>query len=137
MEGTNAAGAIVAGFLTKQAPPRVKGAYALATKGAKKKNERDGEVIEAGSTMVIDGYRIVYVGDTVCYPDGSESKMISGARFAMAHKNQSMAIVGSATDNGDKIISSVQSKVLTREYDDQPIPCLLDPSCRPDARSAA
>ena len=135
MEGTNAAGAIATGFLTKQALPKVKGAYALATKGSK--TERDGEVIEAGSTMVIDGHRIACVGDTVRYPDGSESKIISGAGFAMAHKNQPIAVVGSATDNGDKIISSLQSKVLIHEYDDQPIPGLLDPSYRPDAPSAA
>lgn len=134
-EGTNAAEAMATGFLTKRAPPHVKGTYALATKGSK--TEREGEVIEAGSTMVIDGHRVACVGDTVRYPDGSESKIISGAGFAMTHKNQPMAIVGSTTDNGDKIISSLQSKVLIHVYDDQPIPGLLDPSYCPDVPSAA
>lgn len=39
-----------------------------------------------------------------------------------------MAIVGSATDNGDTIVSSLQSSAQIREYaDDDGIPGLLQP----------
>ena len=135
MEGTDMADGLATGFLGALAARPIKGTYALATQGAK--TERDGEVIEASSAIVIDGHRIACVGDTVRYPDGSESKIISGAGFAMVHKNQPMAIVGSATDNGDKIISSLQSKVMIRDYEDQPIQGLLDPSYHPDIPSVA
>lgn len=136
MEGTDTtAERSITDLLNEPAVGQVKGIYALATQGAK--TERGGEIINASSTMVIDGHRIACVGDTVRYPDGAESKIIFGAGFAMVHKNQPMAIVGSTTDNGDKIISSLQSMAQIRDYDGHSIPGLLDPNYRPDVPSAA
>jgi uncharacterized Zn-binding protein involved in type VI secretion len=104
----------------------IKGAwatYALATEGAK--TERGGEVVHASTGMVIEGHRIACVGDVVRYPDGSESKIVSGAGFAAACKRQPTAIVGSATDNGDTIISSLQSHAKIRGCADGSIPGFL------------
>ncbi|ROL84312.1 hypothetical protein BK637_27280 [Pseudomonas chlororaphis] len=68
------------------------------------------------------------MGDRVRYPDGTESKIVSGAGAALTHQGLPMAIVGSATDNGDSIISSLQSCAQIREYaDGNGIPGLLQP----------
>ncbi|OZI85691.1 hypothetical protein CFN58_16745 [Pseudomonas avellanae] len=69
------------------------------------------------------------MGDVVRYPDGTESKIVSGAGAALAYKGKPMAIVGSAVANGDTITSSLQSATQIREYaDDTGIPGLLQPA---------
>lgn len=104
----------------------IKAIYPLVTEGAK--TQRGGEVVNASTGMVIEGHRIACVGDVVRYPDGSESRIVSGAGFALAYKRQPIAIIGSATDNGDTVISSLQSYAKVREYaDDDGIPGLLQP----------
>lgn len=108
-------------FMAKQAARPVKATYDLATLGAK--TRQGGEVATACTDMQIDGHRVACVGDTVRYPDGSESKIVSGAGFALAYKDLPVAIVGSATDNGDTIISSLQNASKIWEYaDDEGIP---------------
>lgn len=117
---------MAAEFMAKLAARPIKGTYDLATLGAKTK--QGGEVATASTGMEISGHRIACVGDVVRYPDGSESKIVSGAGAALAYKGQPMAIVGSATDNGDTIITSLQSSAQIREYaDDAGIPGLLQP----------
>jgi predicted XRE-type DNA-binding protein/uncharacterized Zn-binding protein involved in type VI secretion len=117
---------LAAEFMAKLAARPIKGTYDLATLGAKTK--QGGEVATASTGMEISGHRIACVGDVVRYPDGSESKIVSGAGAALAYKGQPMAIVGSATDNGDTIITSLQSSAQIREYaDDAGIPGLLQP----------
>ena len=96
---------LVAEFMAKLAARPVKGMYDLATRGAR-----------------------TWLGNVVHYPDGTESKIVSGAGAAMAYMGRPMAIVGSATDNGDTITSSLQSAAQIREYaDDDGIPGLLQP----------
>lgn len=115
---------LAAEFMAKLAARPVKAIYDLATLGAKTK--QGGEVATASTGMEISGHRIACVGDVVRYPDGTESKIVSGAGAALAYKGQPMAIVGSATDNGDTITSSLQSSAQIREYaDDDGIPGLL------------
>lgn len=117
---------LVAEFMAKLAARPVKGTHDLATLGSK--SRLGGEVATASTGMEISGYRIACVGDVVRYPDGTESKIVSGAGAALAYKGQPMAIVGSATDNGDTITSSLQSSAQIREYaDDAGIPGLLQP----------
>lgn len=117
---------LAAEFMAKLAARPITGRYDLATLGAKTK--QGGEVASASTGMEISGHRIACVGDVVRYPDGTESKIVSGAGAALAYKGQPMAIVGSATDNGDTIITSLQSSAQIREYaDDDGIPGLLQP----------
>ncbi len=117
---------LVAEFMARMAARPIKGTYDLATLGAKTK--QGGEVATASTGMEISGHRIACVGDVVRYPNGTESKIVSGAGAALAYKGQPIAIVGSATDNGDTIISSLQSSSQIREYaDDSGIPGLLQP----------
>ncbi|API76509.1 hypothetical protein AC251_14770 [Ralstonia pseudosolanacearum] len=77
------------------------------------------------------------MGDVVRYSDGTESKIVSGAGFALTFKGRPMAIVGSATENGDTIINSLQSVAQIREYaDDDGIPGLLQPGyLAPEAKA--
>jgi uncharacterized Zn-binding protein involved in type VI secretion len=117
---------LAAEFMAKRAARPIKATYDLATLGAK--TRQGGAVATASTDMEIDGHRIACVGDVVRYPDGSESKIVSGAGSALAFMDRPVAIVGSATDNGDIIISSLQSAVQTHDYaDDDGIPGLLQP----------
>jgi uncharacterized Zn-binding protein involved in type VI secretion len=113
-------------FMAKLALRPVKATYDLATLGAK--TRQGGEVVTASTGMEMGGHRIACIGDVVRYPDGTESKIISGAGSALAYMDRPVAIVGSATDNGDAIISSLQSSAQIQEYaDDDGIPGLLQP----------
>ncbi|MBV6321495.1 PAAR domain-containing protein [Duganella violaceipulchra] len=117
---------LAAEFMAKLASRRIKATYDLATLGAK--TRQGGEIVTAGTDMEMDGHRIACVGDVVRYPDGTESRIVSGAGSALACNDQPVAIVGSATDNGDIITSSLQNAAQIREYaDDGGIPGLLQP----------
>lgn len=106
--------------------PASQATYDLATLGAK--TRQGGLVVTAGTDIEMDGHCIACVGDTVRYPDGTESKIVSGAGSALAFKGRPVAIVGSATDNGDTIIDSLQSSAQIREYaNGHGIPGLLQP----------
>ncbi|AKZ28059.1 hypothetical protein BL247_14870 [Ralstonia solanacearum] len=126
---------LAAEFMAKLAARPVKAIYDLATLGAK--TRQGGEVVTASTGMVMDGHRIACVGDVVRYSDGTESKIVSGAGFALTFKGRPMAIVGSATENGDTIINSLQSVAQIREYaDDDGIPGLLQPGyLAPEAKA--
>lgn len=115
---------LIADFMAKLAVRPVKGVYDLVTLGSK--TRFGGGVATASTGMEMNGNRIACVGDVVRYSDGSESKIVSGAGAALAYKGQPVAIVGSSTDNGDTIVTSLQSHAQVREYaDDDGIPGLL------------
>ena len=110
---------------SKMAERPVKGVYDLATLGSK--TERGGVVATASTGAEFDGHPIARVGDSVRYPDGSESKIVSGAGLAAAVDRPPIAIVGSMTENGDTIVSSLQNSLKIQEFADEPVPGLLQP----------
>lgn len=117
---------LAAGFMVTLGSRPVKATHDLATLGAK--TRQGGEVVTASTDLQMDGHRIASVGDIVRYADGIESRIISGAGAALCYKDRPVAIVGSATDNGDIIISSLQNSAQIREYaDGDGIPGLLEP----------
>lgn len=128
MECTNDEGQrLAAEFMAKLSARPVKATYDFATLGAK--TLQGGEVVTASTDMEMDGHLIAFVGDVVRYPDGTESKIVCGAGAALVYKDRPAAIVGSATDNGDTITSSLQGSGQIQEYaDDDGIPGLLQPN---------
>ena len=115
-------------FLDNLAKLTVIGEYALATLGSK--TENGGEVWTASSGIYMGGLRFARVGDEVRYPDGSTSKIASGAGYASVEDGLPHAIVGSTIENGDKIISSLQNDAFITEYAEKRIPGLFDPDFR-------
>jgi uncharacterized Zn-binding protein involved in type VI secretion len=116
--------------LAEQSARPVKGRYPFATLGAK--TRMGGEVATATSCAKIDGFPIARVGDIIRYPDGSESRIISGAGSASITDGPPEAIVGSAADNGDVITESLQTHCEIIEYADaDPIPGLLEAGYMP------
>jgi len=116
----------------------VKSHHALVTIGSK--TERGGEVVTAstGLEIAVNGemFRIARVGDAIRYADGTESAITSGAGYAMCHKGQPVAVVGSHIANGDTIVESRQSSCrITQFADEPPIPGLLQPGYVPPSRS--
>jgi len=74
----------------------------------------------------------VRVGDIIRYPDGTESKIVSGAGYAAVCDGKLAAIIGSAAENGDTIIDSLQDAWQFAEYaDGDAIPGLLQPGYVP------
>ena len=111
----------------------VKAVYDYATLGAK--TRMGGEIVTASTSLEIHDLRIACVGDLVRYPDGKESEIVSGAGFAATYKGLPIAIVGSATDNGDTVISSLQNLAQVVEYaDDEGILGLLQPGYRVESQ---
>jgi uncharacterized Zn-binding protein involved in type VI secretion len=137
MDGTEDEGQrLAAEFLAKLAARPVKATYDLATLGGK--TRQGGEVVTASTDMVMAGHRIACVGDVVRYQDGTESKIVSDAGAALAYMDRPVAIVGSTTDNGDTIVSSLQSSAQIQEYaDDGGIPGLLQPGYVPPTKEGA
>lgn len=120
-------------FQDKLAKMTIIGEYPIATLGSKTQN--GGEVSTASSGIYMSGLRFARVGDEVRYPDGSTSKIASGAGYASVEDGLPHAIVGSTIENGDKIISSLQKDALITEYTEKRIPGLFDPDFRyPSAR---
>jgi len=111
----------------------IKAVYDYATLGSK--TRMGGEIVTASTSVEVHDLRIACVGDRVRYPDGKESVIISGAGFAATYKGLPIAIVGSATDNGDTVISSLQSSVQLVEYaGDDDVPGLLQPGYRVESQ---
>ena len=111
----------------------VKAVYDYATLGAK--TRMGGEIVTASTSLEIHDLRIACVGDRVRYPDGKESEIVSGAGFAATYKGLPIAIVGSATDNGDTVISRLQNLDQVVEYaDDEGILGLLQPGYRVESQ---
>ena len=116
-------------FLAKLAAKPVKARYPLATDHST--TERGGKII-ATSGMFLRETRIGLVGDTVRYPDGRETRIISGAGVAMVFGVQSAAVVGSLLANGDTITGPIHNDAMIIQYaDEPPIEGLLDPTFAP------
>ncbi|MFT3847631.1 MAG: XRE family transcriptional regulator [Propionivibrio sp.] len=125
MESTDAEGQyLVAEFMAKLAARPVKGRYPVATESST--TERCGYVIATGNLTGPDG-RVALVGDLVRYPDGSESRIISGAGEASVIDGKAMALVGSVLENGDRINGPMNDHMVIVEYADEPIAGLLQP----------
>jgi uncharacterized Zn-binding protein involved in type VI secretion len=93
-----------------------------------------GEVATASSRANMGGFPIACVGDIIRYPDGSESRIITGAGSASLTGGPAEAVVGSAADNGDVITESLQTRCEIIEYADaDPIPGLLEAGYVPPA----
>ena len=127
MEYTEADGQrLVAEFMAKLAAKPVKGRYPAATESSI--TERGGRPI-ATSGLHTAGGRIALVGDIVRYADGSEARIISGAGVASVYAGRSIALVGSALDNGDRITGPIHNGMVIVQYaDEEPIKGLLDPN---------
>lgn len=111
----------------------IKAIYDYATLGSR--TRMGGEIITASTSLEIHDLRIACVGDRVRYPDGKESEIISGAGFAATYKGLPIAIVGSATDNGDTVTSSLQNLAQVVEYaDGEGIPGLLTAAYRVESQ---
>jgi uncharacterized Zn-binding protein involved in type VI secretion len=115
----------------KQSARPIKTEYLFATLGSK--TRMGGEVVTANTAALkVGDHPIACVGDTIRYPDGTETKIDSGAGYASILNDKPVAIVGSTAENGDVIISSLQSAYGITEYaDDDGIPGLLQPGYIP------
>ena len=122
-------------FAAKQAARPIKTWHFPATLCSK--TRMGGEVVTATAGSWVGDYPIARVGDIIRYPDGTESQIVSGAGYAMVTRdNQPAAIIGSAIDNGDTIINSLQDAMQFCEFaDGDPIPGLLQPGYVPPARA--
>lgn len=126
---------LAAEFMARLAAKPIKAVYPVAT-GASF-TERGGKVI-ATSPIYLQEERMALVGDTVRYPDGTETRIISGAGVAGMFGDRPMAIVGSELDNGDRIIGPVHIDVTITQYaDEPPIKGLLDPEYVPELNGSA
>ncbi|WP_178116051.1 PAAR domain-containing protein [Pseudomonas sp. L13] len=111
----------------------IKAIYDYATLGSR--TRMGGEIITASTSLEIHDLRIACVGDRVRYPDGKESEIVSGAGFAATYKGLPIAIVGSTTDNGDTVTSSLQNLAQVVEYaDGEGIPGLLKAGYRVESQ---
>jgi hypothetical protein len=80
---------------------------------------------------------LIFVGDRVRYPDGSESVIISGAGRASTFANRPIALVGSHVANGDIIVDRAQSIGEIVVVEGEPVPGLLEPGYLPPQAGSA
>ncbi|EPM58263.1 hypothetical protein A264_16857 [Pseudomonas syringae pv. actinidiae ICMP 19071] len=112
-------------FLAKVAIKPVKNRFPVATE---RSTTQRGGCIVATSNMQTTGARVALVGDLAHYPDGSQSRIVSGAGPAMRHEGHQIALVGSLFENGDVITGPDHSGIVVVEYaDESAVPGLLDP----------
>lgn len=109
----------------------IKSIHPLATFGSM--TERGGEVVTASTGIRKNNLAIACVGDLVRYPNGSESKIESGAGSALTYQGKPVAVIGSHVENGDTIISSLQMDTKIIQYaDEKDIPGLLQRGYLPE-----
>jgi uncharacterized Zn-binding protein involved in type VI secretion len=110
----------------RAARPPIKAWYLIATVGSK--TRLGGEIVMVNNGSMIGDYPVACVGDIIRYPDGTETKIVSGAGFALSIGSKPVAIVGSVAENGDTIINSPQNSQKIGLYDDgESIPGFLQP----------
>ena len=102
---------LIAEEMARHAMRPVKAHHALATPGSK--TRMGGEVVTGSAEF--NGIAIACVGDTIRYPDGSESRILTGADM-LKSDGRSIAVVGSTADNGDTIVDSRQSSMQITEF---------------------
>lgn len=130
MEFTEADGErLAAEFMAQVAGKPVRGRYPAATQSST--TERGGRIAATSGLHTVGG-RVALVGDLVRYPDGAETRIVSGAGAAMVCHGRSLAVVGSELDNGDRIIGPIHNGLVIVQYaDEAPIRGLLDPNYVP------
>ena len=111
-------------FTAKLAARLVKRRYPVATESST--TERGGCVIATGNLFGPNG-RVALVGDIVRYPNGTETRIVSGAGEASVIDGKAMALVGSALENGDRINGPMNDAMVIVEYADAPIAGLFQP----------
>ena len=115
---------MAAEFMAKQAARPVMRRYPAATESST--TERGGTIIST-SPYRTRGGRVALVGDVVRYPDGSETRIVSGAGASVVYDGRPMAVVGSELENGDCINGPVHNGIVIVQYaDEAPIAGLLD-----------
>lgn len=65
------------------------------------------------------------VGDTVRYPDGSQTRIVTGSGANSLCFGKSIALVGSELENGDRINGPLHDGLVLVEYAEAPIPGLF------------
>lgn len=115
---------LAAEFMANLAGRPIQGRYPTATESST--TERGGQVIASSGISTVGG-RIALVGDVVRYPDGSETRIISGVGVAMIHQGKPLAVVGSELENGDRINGPAHNGLTFTQYaDEAPIKGFLD-----------
>jgi len=109
--------------------------YLIATVGSR--TVRGGEVVPGRHERQADDYRVACVGDSVRYPDGSESVITSGAGLASTFADRPIALVGSHIANGDRIVARAQSVGEIVVMEGEEVAGLLEPGYVPAAATAA
>ena len=115
---------LVAEFAASLAAQAVHGRYPAATESST--TEQGGQVIATSDLSTVGGY-VALVGDIVRYADGSETRIVTGAGAASVYLGRSMALVGSALANGDRINGPVHDGLTIAHYTDKDIPGLFSP----------
>ncbi|MGQ5522930.1 PAAR domain-containing protein [Chitinimonas sp. PSY-7] len=105
---------VLATFLTAMQSRPVKATYLAATLGSK--TEMGGQVFSATSGITSEGHAVARVGDTVRYPDGTESTITTGNHSQHTVDGKLVAIVGSMTSNGDIVVDSLQTGMAYHVY---------------------
>jgi len=108
--------------------------YLIATIGSRTK--RGGEVVMGKHERQADDYRVACVGDSVRYPDGSESVITSGAGLASTFADRPIALVGSHIANGDRIVARAQSMGEIVVMEGEVVAGLLEPGYLPETAVA-
>jgi predicted XRE-type DNA-binding protein len=127
LESTDTEGQrLVAKFMAQLAERPVKGRYPVATEHSI--TERGGQVIAPSGISTPEG-RVAFVGDTVRYQDGSQTRIVTGSGSASLGMEKAIALVGSLLENGDRITGPMHNGLVLTEDADQAIPGLfqLDP----------
>ncbi|MFE8049636.1 PAAR domain-containing protein [Brenneria goodwinii] len=86
--------------------------FRLATEGSLTRKGGVVRAVYSGLEIELeDGSRVNVAreGDEAVYPDGGTARIISGAGKASQYQERSVALVGSALDNGDEIVSTPQA----------------------------
>lgn len=119
---------LTAEFMAKVAARPVQGRYPVATESST--TERGGQVVATSGISTVGGH-LALVGDVVRYPDGSETRIVSGAGMAMIYRGKPAAVVGSELENGDRINGPTHNGLTVTQYaDEAPIKGLLDRTYR-------
>lgn len=115
---------LVADFMAKLAVRPVQNRYPVATESST--TERGGQVVATSGISTVGG-RVDLVGDVVRYPDGSGTRIVSGAGVAMIYRGRPAAVVGSELENGDRINGPAHNGLTFMQYaNEAPIKGLLD-----------
>lgn len=108
---------LAAEFMAKLASRPIQGRYPAATESST--TERGGKIVATSGISTVGG-RVALVGDVVRYPNGSESRIVSGAGQTSVYLGQPIALVGSDLDNGDKINGPMHNGMAIVQYADEP-----------------